>query len=182
MEATGVMAVGESAAALAYIKARRGLSPRQTKLVILACILAVGLPFGAWLSGSWLTGVMGIEAAIAGLLAGAAAVQALSGPTTRKALAARGQAYEQPLTFRLTPDAIAYDLADLTMTARWSCVTDVYATSKYWVFLVQSSAMVLPRRFFSTREAERAFMAEAVSRMSDAARARSPDAVRFVGG
>jgi hypothetical protein len=99
----------------------------------------------------------------------------------RRALAKRGQGYEQALTFRLTPETIAFDLADLTMTARWSCVTDLYRTRKYWVFLVQSSVMVLPRRFFATAEAEREFIAEALSRMTDAARARSPDAVRIVG-
>lgn len=65
----------------------------------------------------------------------------------RKALAKRGQAYEQPLSLRLTPEALVYDLGDLTMTANWRCVTDLFQTRKYWVFLVQSSAMVLPRRF-----------------------------------
>jgi hypothetical protein len=100
----------------------------------------------------------------------------------RKALAERGQAYEQSLTLRLTPEALVYDLADLTMTARWPCVTDLYQTRKYWVFLVQSSAMVLPRRFFITPEAERDFIVEAMARMTDAARARSPDAARVVGG
>jgi len=48
------------------------------------------------------------------------------------------------------------------------------------VFLVQSSAMVLPRRFFASPEAERAFIAEALSHMTEAARARSPDATRIV--
>jgi hypothetical protein len=100
----------------------------------------------------------------------------------RKALADRGQSYEQALTLRLMPEALVYDLADLTMTARWPCVTDLYQTKKHWVFLVQSSAMVLPRRFFATPEAERDFIAEAMSRMADAARARSPDAVRVIGG
>jgi len=100
----------------------------------------------------------------------------------RKALAKRGTAYEQSLTFRLTSEAIVYDLGDLTMTARWPCVTDLYQTRKYWVFLVQSSAMVLPRRFFATLEAERDFIIEVTSRMTDAARARSPDVARFVGG
>lgn len=98
----------------------------------------------------------------------------------RKALAERAVEYEQPLTLRLTPDAIVYDLADLTMTARWRCVTDLYQTRKYWVFLVQSSAMVLPRRFFETPDAEREFIIEATSRMTDAARLRSADAIRII--
>lgn len=98
----------------------------------------------------------------------------------RKALAERGQAYEQQLTVYLTPEAIVYDLVDLTMTARWSSVTDLYQTRKYWVFLVQSSAMVLPRRFFATREEELRFIAEAISRMPAAAQERSPDATKLL--
>ncbi|MDE8653970.1 YcxB family protein [Novosphingobium sp. H3SJ31-1] len=166
---------------MAYIKARRGVSPRQIKLLLLVCMLAVGIPVGAGASGSWLAAAISVEFAFLGLGVGVLIVQRLAGPSMRKALAARGQAYEQALTLRITPEALVYDLADLTMTARWPCVTDLYQTRKYWVFLVQSSAMVLPRRFFTTPEAERDFIVEATSRMTDAARARSPDAAKFVG-
>ncbi len=182
MEATGVLAAGESTAAMAYIKARRGVSPRQTKVIILVCMLAVGIPLGAWVSGSWLAATVSVELAFVGLVVGVLIVQRLAGPSMRKALAQRGQTYELALTLRLTPETLVYDLGDLTMTARWSCVTDLYQTRKYWVFLVQSSAMVLPRRFFPTPETERNFIVEATSRMTDAARARSPDAVRVAGG
>lgn len=180
-EATGVLAFGESTAAMAYIKARRGVSPRQVKAILLVCMLAVGIPSGAWLSGSWSAAALSVEFAIAGLLVGVGIVHVLAGPSIRKALADRGQAFEQTLTFRLTPEALIYDVGDLTMTARWACVTDLYRTRKHWVFLVQSSAMVLPHRFFPTPGAERDFIAEALSRMTDAARARSPDAVKVVG-
>jgi hypothetical protein len=181
MEATGVLVVGESAAAMAYIKARRGVSPRQMKAILLICMAAVGIPIGAWVSGSWLAAVLAVEFTIAGLAVGVLIVHRVTGPSMRKALAERGQAFEQPLTLRLTPEAVTYDLTDVLMTARWACVTDLYRTPKHWVFLVQSSAMVLPRRFFSTSEAERAFIAEAVSQMSAAARDRSPKAIRFAG-
>jgi len=100
----------------------------------------------------------------------------------RKALIDRGQSYEQQLTLSLTPEALVYDLVDLTVTARWPCVTDLYQTRKYWVFLVQSSAMVLPRRFFTTPQNEREFIADAMSRMTEAARARSPDALKVIRG
>ena len=182
MEVSGTIAAGESSAAMAYIKARRGVSPRQTKALLFLCMLAVGVPFGTWASGSWLNALIAIEFAIGGLVLGAFIVQWLAGPAMRKALAQRGQKHELPLTFRLTPEALVYDLTDVTMTAVWPCVTDLYRTGKYWVFLVQSSAMVLPRRFFTTPEAEREFIAEAMSRMTDAARNRSPDAIRTIGG
>ncbi len=180
MEATGVLAVGESTIALAYIKSRWGLSPRQTKLILLACIMTVGMLLGAWLSESWFAAVISVEFAVLGLGVGLLVIQILAPRLMRKALAKRGQPYEQPLTLRLTPEGLVYDLADMTMTARWSSVTDLYQTRKYWVFLVQSSAMVLPRRFFANPEAERAFIGEALSRMSDAARARSPEAARLL--
>lgn len=180
MEAKGSIAAGESSAALAYIKARRGISPRQTKSILVICMLAVGVPVGASASGSWLDAALSVEFAIIGLLVGALAVQRIAAPSLRKALAERGQAYEQQLSLRLTPEALVYDLADLTMTARWPCVTDLYQTQQYWVFLVQSSAMVLPRRFFATREDELNFIAQAMSRMPAAAQERSRDATQFL--
>ncbi|RYF89446.1 MAG: YcxB family protein [Caulobacteraceae bacterium] len=182
MEATGIMAVGESAAALAYIRTRRGLSPRQSKAILLLGMLAVGLPVAAWTSGSWLFGVLAVEGAIAGLIVGVLIVHALTGPTLRKALATRGQSATLPMTLRLSPASLTQDLGDVILTARWSCLTDVFRTPKHWVFLIQSSAIVLPRHFFATAEAERVFLAEVVARMPEAARARSADAVRAAGG
>ena len=180
VEASGVLAAGESSAAMAYIKARRGVSPRQTKLILVFCMLGVGIPVGAWSSGSWLDAALAVEFAVVGLIVGALVIQRIGPRLMRKALTKRGQAYEQQLTVHLTPEAIVYDLADLTMTARWSCVTDLYQTREYWVFLVQSSAMVLPRRFFATREEEMNFIAQAISRMPAAAQERSPDATRLL--
>lgn len=182
MEATGVLAAGESASAMAYIKGRRGVSPRQTKLILFTCMFAVGVPVGKWILGSWLDAALSVEFAILGLALGVLIVQRLAPPLMRRALAMRGQAYEQTLKFRLTPEAVVYDLAGLTMTARWDCVTDLYRTRKYWVLLVQSSAMVLPRRFFATPVEERNFIAETMSRMSVAAQGRSPDATRVITG
>lgn len=179
MEATGILAVGESTVALGYIKRRWGLSPRQKMVILLICALAGSSLAGVWLLGTWLDAILTAEFAFIGLGVGVLIIRTLMGPTMRKALAARGQAYEQVLTLRLTADAIIYDLGDLSMTARWACVTDLYRSPKHWVFLVQSSSMVLPRRFFMTPEVERDFIAEAVAMMSESARARSPDAVKF---
>jgi len=181
METAGVLVAGESAAAMGYMRARRGVSPRQTLAILLICILVVGLPVGVWAGGSWIAATMSIEFGIVGLMVGLVIVRLLSGPSLRKALAARGQAHELPLTLRLTPQALVYELPDLITTARWPCVTDLYRTRKHWVFLAQNSVLVLPRRFFATAEAERAFIVEAASRMTDAARARSPDATRMTG-
>ena len=181
MEATGSLTIGESTAALACIKTRRGLSPRQAKAIVVACMLAVGIPLGRWITGSWGTAAISVEFALLGIVVGVVIVQRLAGPSTNRALAARGQKVEQPLKVRMTSEALIYDLDELTMTARWSCVTAIYRTRSHWVFLVQSSAMVLPRRFFQTRDAERDFIVEAWSRIDEPARTRSPDARMIVG-
>lgn len=181
MEVTGVLTVGEATSAMAYVKARRGVSPRQVKGILLVCMLAVGIPLAAWASGSWRAAALSVEFAVLGLGVGLLIVQGLAAPSIRKALAERGQAWEQPLTLSLSPEALVYDLGDLTKTARWPCVTDLYRTPRHWVFLVQSGAMVLPRRFFATPETERDFIAEATARMTEAARARSPDATGLAG-
>ncbi|MEO7188981.1 MAG: YcxB family protein [Sphingomicrobium sp.] len=162
--------------------AKVGRTPRKIKVILLVCMLAVGIPVGRWASGSWLAATISVEFAFIGLGVGVLIIERLAGPSMRRALAQREQAYEQSLTLRLTAEALVYDLGDLSMTARWPCVTDLYQTRKYWVFLVQSSAMVVPRRFFATAEAERDFIVAATSRMTDSARARSPQAAKFVGG
>ena len=180
MEATGVFVVGESGAALASIKARRGVSPLQMNVIVFICMAVVGIPLGAWASGSWFAASLSVELAFIGYCLGLFVMRWRTGPAMRKALVERGQACELPLTVRITPEALVYDLADLSMSARWPCVTDLYRTPKHWVFLVQNSIMVVPRRFFTTSEAEREFIVEVMSRMTDAAQARSPDAAKLV--
>lgn len=166
---------------MAYAKARRGLSPRQAKAIVILSMLAVGIPAGVWVWGAWLPAILAVEASILGLGLGLLIVHLTTGPRLRRALALRGQTPELSVTLVQTAEGLVQDLGDVVMSARWSCVTDLYLTRKHWVFLVQSSAIVLPRRFFATSEVERAFIAEALSHMPEAAKARSPDATRFVG-
>jgi hypothetical protein len=179
MEATGTISVGESTDAQAYIRGRRGISPRWMMGIGLLGMIAAGLPAGFWATGSWTLAGLTVEATIFGLAVALVGLRLLGRPSISKALAARGQRFDLPLTLRQTPEELVYDLGEVVLSARWSCVTDLYQTRKYWVFLVQSSAMVLPRRFFATPEAEKAFIAEALSRMPDAARGRSPQAVKL---
>jgi hypothetical protein len=181
MEVAGVIQPGESAVALASIQARRGLSPRWARVILLLPVMAVAIPINAWITGSLSKGAGVVECVIISAFAGGLVVRGLSTPMMRKALAQRGQAFDQALTVRLTPTVLVYDLDHLVMTADWACVTDLYRTKRYWVFLVQSSAMVLPRRLFATAEDEGRFIAQAVSLMTPAARGRSPEAVSVAG-
>lgn len=179
---TGMLEAGETTRALAYVKGRNGLSPRWRLVMLLCSMIAVGVPVGKLVSGSWLSALLTVEFTIVGLIGGALLFERVWIRTMRKALVERGQPTETRLTFRLAPDGPAYDLEALVMTARWDAVTDLFRTRHHWIFLAQGGAMVLPRRFFATPEAERAFIAAAVARMSEPARGRSPDAVALAQG
>lgn len=178
MQASGILKIGETTTALAYVKGRRGISPRQVKLILILCMTLIGLPAGAWASGSWVAAAVSVECAIIGLGVGVLLATRLIGPSGRKALAERGQPCEHSFTLRLSADALTYELGNLTMTARWPDVTDLYRTRRYWVFLIQNTAVVLPRRVFATEQAEHAFITEAASWMTTDARARSPDVTK----
>lgn len=164
---------------MAYIKGRRGISPRQIYTVLLIVMLGTGISAGVWVSGSWIAAIVTAEFTFVGLVIGGLIIRRLIASSLRRALVQRGIAVEQQVTFRITADTLVYEQKDFMTTANWSCVTDMYRTRKYWVFLVQSSAFVLPRRFFATSEAERDFIAKAIAHMTDAARARSPDAAKI---
>jgi hypothetical protein len=58
-------------------------------------------------------------------------------------------------------------------------VSELYRAKGYWIFLVQSEPWFAPDRFFVSDDEKRAFIAEALSHMSEAARARSQEAVKF---
>ncbi|MEN3749627.1 YcxB family protein [Sphingomonas sp. HF-S3] len=182
MEVSGVLVAGESTRTLAYIKGRNGLSPRWRTIIILCSMVAIGLPVGILVSPSWVDALLIVEFTFLGAIAGGLLAQRLWFSTMCKALVERGQAVEATLAFRLSVDGLSYGYENVTMTARWPALTDVFRTRDHWVFLVQGTAMVLPRRFFATPEAERAFIAAAVARMSEPARGRSPDAAALAQG
>jgi len=68
----------------------------------------------------------------------------------------------------------------VTKTAVWPAVTEVFKARDYWVFLVQMDPWFAPTRFFADADEERAFLREALGRMTPEARDRSADAVRYV--
>ncbi|WP_313454180.1 YcxB family protein [Brevundimonas sp.] len=178
MEVSGVLKGGETTAALAYIKARRGLSPRQIKLGLVVCLLAVVVVCMMGVFGWWYGAVVAAAAAAMGLFVGLVFLQLISKPAYKRALAARRVSYDLPLRLRLAPEHLIHEMGDVTQSARWLSVTDLYRTRHHWVFLVQHGAMVLPRCFFDTPEAESVFIAHALTAMTDEARARSPDAAK----
>lgn len=133
-----------------------------------------------WVFGWWGGAVVAAAAAGMGLFVGLVVLQLISKPAYKRALAARGLSYDLPLRLRLAPEHLIHEMGDVTQSARWASVTDLYRTRHHWVFLVQHEAMVLPRRFFDTPGAESAFIAHALAAMTDQAQARSPDAAKVV--
>ena len=58
-------------------------------------------------------------------------------------------------------------------------VTEMFPSRGYWVLMAQASPLFAPKRLFASADDERRFVAEALSRMSEASRARSKEAVAF---
>jgi hypothetical protein len=99
----------------------------------------------------------------------------------QKSLMSRGTPLDLPVRFEVTPEAFVYEIADVRMIAKWCAVTDVFHAKGWWIFLVQSDAWFAADRFFAGDEECRAFLRAVLCHMSDAARARSGEAVRFAG-
>jgi hypothetical protein len=92
----------------------------------------------------------------------------------------RGQSTELAVAVDLSAEALAYSAGAVAYRAGWSAVTELFKVKGYWVLVVQGANYWVPRRFFSDPAAERAFVAEALSHMSQAAQKRSAWADAFV--
>jgi len=100
----------------------------------------------------------------------------------RRRLVEKGSQPELPLQLVIRPDVLFYEVGDLQKIAKWSGVSEVFRSHAYWIFLALSDPIFAPMRFFTSVDAERAFIKDALSHMNEAARARSPDAVAFAEG
>jgi YcxB-like protein len=88
------------------------------------------------------------------------------------------------------PFAMSYVVDESGLTVRqpgqethvaWSAVTEVAPARKHWLLMANMDAYAVPKAFFADADAEHAFIAEAVRRLSPAALARSPEAIAFAG-
>lgn len=191
---SGLLKIGEAQATLQSIGRRQRGSQFIFVLVLLALMVA-GIFLGTviapiidrflggaktpddWWSGAVRGGAFG--------MAGAALVyrfvvgkRMLLG-RFRKLLIEKGSPPELSLCMETTTEALHYDVGELKHIAKWSCVSEVFSNHGYWIFLAQSSPFFAPKRFFADTDAERAFIKDALAHMSEAARARSKDAVAF---
>jgi hypothetical protein len=173
----GVLRVGEANATMEAV-GRRQRGSRWIFLAVLAIIDVAGAFAGAKL---W------PERPDFGIIAGVGIATLIyvnlarrwTVARVRSRLAQRGVALELQLSMQIQPEALFYRVGDVDQKAAWHAVTELFHSRQYWIFLVQGSAWFAPQRFFVDKEAERAFVGEALSRMSEAARARSFDAIAF---
>jgi hypothetical protein len=95
----------------------------------------------------------------------------------RGAFLRKSQPLDLPLRVQLTPEHLVYELGDTVSYAKWRCVTEVFRSHDYWIFVVQGSGVFAPRRLFAGPADEHGFISEALSYMSVEARQRSAGAV-----
>ena len=152
---------------------------------VLMLVLVVGLGFlGIWLAKlaqvnilmGWLAG------ALTGMVLYSRWSKLLALWRFRKTQAGKGMPVDVAIRVEITPDALVYEIGDITTYVKWRAVTEVFFVKGWWIVMAQSSSMFIAERFFASDEDKRAFLGELLVHMSDEARARSPAAVRVAEG
>jgi hypothetical protein len=182
MQVSGTLQVGEANATARSVGARQR-GPALYFYGILLVFGALGALAGGLLApriADIATGDGAFYGFMAGILLYALTARRLTVYVFRRRFARKGLPQMLPLSLQITGEALIYELGDVRNVAKWRCVTEIFCSSGYWIFLVQSAPWFAPIRFFATRADERAFVAAALAQMSVEAQARSPDAAAFV--
>jgi hypothetical protein len=98
----------------------------------------------------------------------------------RKTLTGQGVPLDLPVRWELTEDDVAYQIGDLVSRAPWRAVSEIFHDKGWWIVMVQGTPWFAADRFFADEAAQRAFVSEVLSHLSDEARTRSAAAVQFV--
>jgi MFS family permease len=192
MQVSGILRVGEAAPVAARVARRMsGVGAWRGALwlgfIVLAAILGaaaaifVGRAFGwSWGDSPMLGGLGVASGAVAGRILGVPLFRKWGVARFRKRFVALGQEPELPLSITIEADTLTYVIGLLEKRARWSAVTELFPVPGYWVFIAQATPFWVPDRFFPDDAARRAFIAEALGHMTDAARKRSVKAEAFI--
>ena len=97
----------------------------------------------------------------------------------RDRLAARGVAMELPLRVDIGPEALVNEVGGVKRVVQWPAVTELFHSHGYWIFIAQAESIFAPERLFTSAQEQRAFVAAALSYMTEAAKARSTYAAGF---
>jgi len=101
---------------------------------------------------------------------------------TRRAWERRGIISPFPTTFTLEDDVFVVSSETSETRMAWQGVSEILQTKTHWIFIAAGVGYCLPRRFFGDMESEKAFVTEALARITQDAQARSQQAAAFVGG
>jgi len=180
----GTIRIGEATKASARIS-KRQLGGTLWQYVILVLFIGAGA-LGGNVSEHWFHHDGALPNWFIGAGVGGAfsifALRSLVVWQLRKKLTKAGTPLDMPLQFKISANGLHYCVADIEKRAPWKVVSEVFHAKGYWIFLAQSEPWFAPDRLFANKEERCAFIAEALSYMSDAARARSKEAVKFAGG
>lgn len=92
----------------------------------------------------------------------------------------RGERASFPLTFSIEDRGLRLTTALSESVTFWPSFGEVTHDVNYWILIVERSAFVLPKRFFATAAAERAFVGAIWERLDEKVRARSHKAAAFL--
>jgi hypothetical protein len=179
---SGKIRIGEASAACGKIGARQR-GPIYIFYLWMIVFAAVGTVLG-YAADRWAAYKAPIDFWLIGLWLGII-VYALIGRKIgvwrfRKRLTGKGTPLDMPMRMEISAEALVYELADVYHRAKWSAISELFHAKGYWIFLVQSTPWFAADRFFTSEEDKKVFLREALSHMTEDARQRSPDAVKFI--
>jgi hypothetical protein len=175
-DVSGVLRVGEAAPAVKDIAARlRGAN--MVYVIVLLALAMAGAVAGRLVAPS--NDISGLVGAGAGAALYLPFAKRLAIWRYRRKFTERGFSNELTLLLEIRDDTLCYVVGDITESAPWRAVSELFQSHDYWIFLVQGSSWFAPRRFFADVNTERVFVRAALERMSDAAKERSTQAVTF---
>jgi len=85
----------------------------------------------------------------------------------------RGSLNNDVITFRIEPDGLMVGSSTSANRLGWGGISEISRDGPYWVIFGNGLGYILPRRLFSTVEAEETFVAACLEKLDPEARARS---------
>ena len=98
----------------------------------------------------------------------------------KAALRRRGARASFPLTFSIEDRGLKLTTSLSESITFWGSFGEVTYNASYWILIIERSAFLLPRRFFSSSAEEKAFLGAVWERLGDDVRARSSKAAQFL--
>ena len=186
-QAAGDFVLGEGGIAARTLAQRLWTGPSRFGLAIFLALVLVGLWAIGWLAARFLPGEPMAQSGVAlGLMALYVLPLTIAyGGWRERAMKriwlARGE--RDPLPMQWIVDETGFTVIQPAQETKiaWDGVSEIIPHRKHWLIVANMAAHCVPRRAFADAAAERAFIAAAVAQLSQAARARSPEAMAFAG-